>query len=125
MTIAYWCVLITALMPYLWTGIAKFSKQGYDNHNPRVFLNQLEGAAQRANWAQMNAFEAFPAFATAVILSSYIGNINSSTLNVLSIAFVICRLLHGIFYIADKANLRTVVWILATICWIAMFVLSV
>jgi uncharacterized MAPEG superfamily protein len=30
----------------------------------------------------------------------------------LSMAFVACRFLHGIFYISDKASLRSLVWFL-------------
>ena len=44
-TLAYWCVLIVALLPIVCTGIAKagmFGKSrkdgGYDNDNPRAWL---------------------------------------------------------------------------------------
>lgn len=125
MTIPFWCVLLAALLPYVWTGYAKFSQAGYDNNNPRIFLDGLKGRSQRANWAQMNAFEAFPQFAAAVLIASVIGKIDPTTLSVLSVTYLLCRFLHGVFYILDKANLRTTVWIIAAICWVSMYVLSV
>lgn len=35
MKIAYWCILIAALLPYIWTVMAKLSTPGFDNHNPK------------------------------------------------------------------------------------------
>ncbi len=124
MTIAYWCVFITALMPYLWAGLAKISTPNFNNHEPRHFLNQLEGWGQRANWAQSNSFEAFPAFAAAVIIASHIGNINANTLNNFALLFVVCRLLHGIFYITNQATLRSLVWLISIGSWVSIFILS-
>lgn len=124
MTIAFWCVLITALMPYVWTTLAKSSKKRYDNNNPRNFLNSLEGWGQRANWAQSNSFEAFPFFAAAVIIGHVVGNIDPATLNYLAIAFVIFRIVYGICYLTDKATLRSLVWMMSIACNVAIFVLS-
>ena len=70
MTFAYWSVLLAALLPLIWAGIAKTGADGYDNHKPRVFLEKLRGRSQRANWAQTNAYEAFPPYAAAVIIAS-------------------------------------------------------
>ncbi len=124
MTIAYSCVLIAALMPYLWTGLAKISKANYDNHQPREFLKQLDGWGQRANWAQKNSFEAFPAFAAAVIIASMIGHIEQSTLDKLALLFIASRLLHGFFYITNLATLRSIVWLIGIGSWVSIFILS-
>ena len=35
MTIAYWCVLIAGLLPYVAAGIAKWDRT-YDNRDPRT-----------------------------------------------------------------------------------------
>eukprot|EP01035_Chromulina_nebulosa_P035064 gene35064-47116_t len=50
--------------------MAKFGTGGkdFDNAAPRVMLAKLDGWRQRANWAQLNGFEAFPPFAAAVII---------------------------------------------------------
>ena len=124
MTIAYWSVFIVALLPYVWTITAKASRSGYDNNKPRVFLSELSGRGARANWAQQNAFEAFPAFAAAVIIASQIAKINASTLDTLAIIFVVCRLLHGVFYVMDKAVLRSLVWMIGMGSWVSMLMLS-
>ena len=124
MTIAYWCVLAAAIIPYIWVIIAKASKPGFNNNKPRIFLDELEGWGQRANWAQANSFEAFPAFAAAVIIGSAVSNVEQNTLDALALLFVICRLLHGIFYITDKATLRSIVWFIGISSWVSIFVLS-
>jgi len=125
MTIALWCVLVAGLLPYVWTIYAKASKPGYDNNNPREFLVNLEGRGQRANWAQMNGFEAFPPFAAAVIIASFLSTVNQTLLDGLALCFIACRVLHGLLYIADKANLRSIVWLAGMACWVATFILSV
>ena len=41
MTVAFWCVLIAIFLPYLCTGVAKFSGGKFGlrhNHDPRAFL---------------------------------------------------------------------------------------
>ena len=124
MTIAYWCVLAAAIIPYIWAITAKASKPGFNNNKPRIFLNELKGWCQRANWAQANSFEAFPAFAAAIIIGSVVSNVEQNTLDALALLFVTCRLLHGIFYITDKATLRSIVWFIGISSWVSIFVLS-
>jgi uncharacterized MAPEG superfamily protein len=63
MTLAYWCVLMAAILPYLFTGLAKFGPKDpadqpapkYDNHAPRAHLDKLTGRRLRAHWAQLNS----------------------------------------------------------------------
>ena len=126
MTIALWCIAVGAFMPLLWAWYAKASGRFglRDNHKPREFMNQLTGAAQRANWAQLNALEAFPPFAAAVLVASHVGKIAPDTLSTLALAWVGLRLAYGALYIADLAKLRSVVWSLAVACWVAMYALS-
>ena len=70
MSTAYWCVLAAALLPYAFTGLAKFSgPRRYDNHAPRDYLDKLDGWRKRAHWAQLNSFEAFAPFAAGVIIA--------------------------------------------------------
>jgi len=73
MTAAFWCVLIAIFLPYLCTGVAKFSQGKFgprQNHDPRAFLETLDGVARRAHNAQLNSFEVTPAFAAAVIVAA-------------------------------------------------------
>src|SRR5216683_2295108 len=51
MTIAYWCIVAAAVLPYLFQIYAKFSGPGFNNYRPRDFLDRLEGARKRAHWA--------------------------------------------------------------------------
>jgi uncharacterized MAPEG superfamily protein len=121
MTTAYWCVLAAALMPYLFTGIAKFGDRPYDNRAPREFLEGASGAKKRAHWAQLNSFEAFPPFAAAVIIAHLAGAAQASV-DTLATAFVILRLIYGWAYITDRASLRSLVWIAGLACVVGLFV---
>lgn len=124
MTIAYSCLLLAGLMPYLWVGYAKFSRRGYNNHAPREFLAKLEGARARAHWAHLNAFEAFPLFATGVIVAQ-LAAVPVPQINALAIAFVAARTLYGVCYIRDWASLRSLCWAVALAAAIALLVLAI
>ena len=127
MTVALWCILIAIFLPYVCTGIAKASG-GFrlsDNHDPRDFLESLNGLARRAHAAQLNSFEVTPAFAAAVIVAHLVGNAELVTINVLSVLFITSRLLYIIFYLADLAILRSLVWFVGMGLIAAFFVVSV
>ena len=113
MTVALWCVLIAIFLPYICTGVAKFSTGKFgprDNHDPRAFLDSLEGVAKRAHSAQLHSFEVTPAFAAAVIVAHLAGNADLVTINVLAVLFITTRLLFLICYLADWATLRSLMW---------------
>ena len=118
---AYWCVLVAALMPYVWTVTAKVSGgERYDNRDPRAWLaRQTNPRVVRGNAAQMNAFEAFPAFAAAVLLAQLAG-VDHGRIALLAVAFVVARFLHGIFYLSDLALLRTLAWFCGLACVITL-----
>jgi len=109
MTFALWTILLTACLPLIWVGAAKFGADGYDNHEPRVWLSGLEGWPQRANWAQVNSYEAFPPFAAGVLTAHFVGA-DQMTIDIIAGVFLLCRILHGIFYIQDKDAARSLVW---------------
>ena len=124
MTLAFWCVLVAAYLPIVWTGTAKFSGgdfAGEANRAPRDYLEQLSGWRKRAHWAQLNGFEAFPPFAAAVIIAQ-LQHAPQSWIDGLAAAFIVLRVLHGIFYITDRASLRSLVWFGAVGCVIALFI---
>ena len=123
MTIGLWCVLVGLLMPFLWTGVAK-SMGRYDlraNQHPRDFLARLSGPASRANAAQLNSFEAFPAFAAAVLVAQY-AHASQHAIDGLCIAWVALRLIYGVLYIANLAALRSLVWFAAMGCVVGLFI---
>ncbi|MBK5509043.1 MAPEG family protein [Pseudomonas sp. TH15] len=112
MTVALWCVMIAIFLPYICTGVAKVVG-GYrlsDNHDPRDFMESLNGLARRAHAAQLNSFEVTPAFAAAVIVAHLVGTAQLVTVNVLAVMFITSRLLYIICYLADWAILRSLVW---------------
>ncbi len=123
MTFAYWCVLLAALLPIIWVGLAKTGVNGYDNHKPRLFMANLDGWQQRANWAQKNSYEAFPPFAAAVIIA-HLSGANQLAIDSLAGIFLILRIAHGILYIQDKALLRSVAWTLSFLCVVGLFLVG-
>lgn len=119
-TTAYWCVLIAAALPYIWVGIAKAGARGYDNRDPRGWATRQDDPRRsRANAAQLNAFEAFPAFAAGVALADIAG-VTDSRIALLAIVFVAARILHGLFYIANRATLRSFAWLIGIACSFAL-----
>ena len=120
MTLAYWCVLIAALLPYLWVVMAK-TAPGFSNRAPRAFLEKVSGWHQRALWAQYNAFEAPPLFIAGVIIAHQL-NVPQGRIDGLAAAFISFRLAHGVFYLMDWAAARSLAWIAAFACAVALFV---
>jgi len=60
MTIAFWCVFVAGVLPYLGTVVAKVTGERYNNRDPRAWLDRQTGFRRRADNAQKNGFEAFP-----------------------------------------------------------------
>jgi uncharacterized MAPEG superfamily protein len=118
-TMAYWCVLVVALLPILCAGLAKwgmFNKSrregGYDNANPRAWLSRQTDWRARANAAQANSFEALPFFIGAVIIAHQLGA-HQTRLDILAFIYLVLRLLYIMMYVADLPSIRSVVWTLA------------
>jgi len=129
MTLAFWCVLIGLLMPILWTSFAKFlgpkKMPVKNNRNPREYLAGLDGMQKRADWAQQNSFEAFPAFAAAVIIAHITGGAALATINVLAVVWVLARLAYGYCYLTDRSSLRSLCYFVAMLCVIGLFIAAV
>jgi uncharacterized MAPEG superfamily protein len=122
MTIANWCVLIAVFLPYVWFGVAN-AKGGKErsNHYPRDFANRAEGVAKRAWGAHLNAFEALPAFAAAVIIAQQT-HAPQDRVDVIAMLWVLLRVLHGVFYLANKGLPRSIAWFGGLACVVALFV---
>ncbi|MFJ4382846.1 MAPEG family protein [Pseudomonas sp. NPDC089407] len=128
MTVALWCILIALFLPPLCALIAKVSSGRFglkDNHDPRAFLDTLSGLPRRAHAAQQNSFEAFPAFAAAVLVADIVGNAEQVTQDVLGVMYITSRLLYIICYLADWAALRSLVWFAGVAIIVAFFVVSI
>ena len=118
-TIAYWCVLVAAILPIVCAGIAKsgmFSTSrrdgGYDNNNPRAWLAKQTEWRARANAAQANTFEALPFFFAAVIIAHQL-QARQTVVDILAFAFVVLRIAYIMMYVADMAKTRSAIWITA------------
>jgi uncharacterized MAPEG superfamily protein len=118
MTIAFWCVLVAALLPYI---AASFAARLLDPKLPRKNVANLQGLPARAHGAHLNAFEAFPPFAAAVIIS-YVVEGASATVNVLALLFIVARLAHMAFYLADRQPLRSGAFFVGLLIVIAIFI---
>jgi uncharacterized MAPEG superfamily protein len=125
-TIAYWCVLVAAVLPIVCAGIAKsgmFSTSpaqgGYDNNNPRNWLARQGDWRGRANAAQANTFEALPFFFAAVIIAHLLQSAQTR-LDILALIFIMLRIAYVIMYLADLAKARSAIWTLALLVNIAI-----
>jgi uncharacterized MAPEG superfamily protein len=125
-TIAYWCVLVAALLPIVCAGIAKWGavgksrrEGGYDNNNPRDWLARQQDWRARANAAQTNSFEGLPFFIGAVVIAHQLGAAQAR-IDILAFVYIVLRLLYVMMYVANLANIRSVVWTLALLVNIAI-----
>jgi uncharacterized MAPEG superfamily protein len=118
-TVAYWCVLIAALLPLVCAGIAKvgmFGKPlregGYDNKNPRAWWARQTDWRARANGAMANSFEALPFFFVAIVIAHLLGA-HQAWVDILAFLFVVLRVMYIMMYVSGMGTARTVLWILA------------
>ena len=120
MSIAFWCVLGAILLPYVTVGIAKWSRD-YDNAAPREWLATRTGAARRAHSAHLNHFESLPGFAAAVIIA-HLAGATQGWVDALSVAYLALRIGYTAAYVGDRPTLRSLLWMAALGCVIALFV---
>ena len=118
MTIAFWCVLIAALLPYVPFGLVSGK---LNPKTPRLGVAELEGLQARAYGAHLNAFETFAPFAAAVIIAHIVESA-SATINWLAVIYILARLGHLGFYLADRQPLRSAAFFLGLLVTIIIFV---
>ncbi|MBA3774444.1 MAG: MAPEG family protein [Ramlibacter sp.] len=125
-TVAYWCVLIAALLPLAcaWMaksgGFGKSRKQGgFDNHDPRAWLARQTDWQARANAAQANSFEALPFFIGAVIIAHQLAA-PQTRLDILALVFITLRVIYIAMYVAGLPTVRSAIWALALVVNIAI-----
>ncbi len=116
MTTPFWCLLITVLIPLVLAGIGGYFKSqqfdSVDNNNPRAQSALLEGAGARAVAAQQNAWEAVGIF-TACVAVAHMAGADPGSSATAAMLFVVARVLHAGFYIADLAPLRSTSFLVA------------
>lgn len=127
MHIAYSCLLIAILLPYIWIYFAKFGRSDdgiakrYNNYAPRAQQAKLEGYRARAVWAHNNAFEALPGFIAAVLVAVQAG-VPAPLVNGAAIVFIVARVLHGVCYLANLAWQRSAIWAIGLLALVYLFV---
>ncbi|MGV3727933.1 MAPEG family protein [Hydrogenophaga sp.] len=126
LTVAYWAVLVAALLPIGCAWLAKSGQMtrprregGLDNQHPREWLARQTDWRARANAAQANSFEALPFFIGAVIIAHQLGG-SQVRVDVLAFLFVVLRVLYIMMYVANMANARSLVWAVALLVNIAI-----
>lgn len=122
MTLALWCIVIAALLPYVSALIAKTDKN-FDNADPRGWLARQTGYRQRANAAQYNSFEALPFFAAGVIVAQYL-QAPQGQINALALFFIGARILYIIMYVGNRPTLRSLCWLAGFCSVIGLFVVA-
>lgn len=109
----YWMLLAALGLIYVprFLVIVAQSKrpEGFDNRHPRSQQAKLEGFGSRAQGAHMNGFESFAPFAVGVF-SCQLTQVDAARVAWLSVAFVGIRSIYIVFYLLDKAPLRSLTW---------------
>jgi len=123
MTVAFWCVLVAGLLPYVSTVSAKAGGSRFDNRNPRDWLAAQSGFRRRANAAQLNGFEAFPLFAAGVVVA-HLAGAAQPRIDQIAVGFVIARAAYTLFYFADMALMRSLAWSVGIGCSAALFFIA-
>lgn len=122
MTIAFWCVFAGGLLPILVVFVAKQDPR-LDVANPRdVHLHQT-GVRKRAYGAHLNGLEAFPFFATAVVMAS-IRAAPAPWIDGLALAWLVTRLAYTGVYLADLYRIRPGLWALSVLLSVAIFLVA-
>jgi len=122
-TIAFWCVLIAAIMPFILAGISKAGDRSFNNRRPRDWYEHISGYRKRAWWAQQNSFEALPFFAAAVIIA-HVAGAAQNTVDFIAILFIAARIAYATCYLADLHLLRSLSWLVGIGSCIALFIVA-
>ena len=108
MPIAAWCLLIIVIMPVVAVGFAK-AGAGYDNREPRLWMQTLEGARRRAYAAHINCYEALMVFISCLFIAVWT-DAPSPLVDTLAVIFVLARIGYVAAYIGDRPAARSFVW---------------
>lgn len=130
MIVAFWCVLIAALVPFACSYLAKYgptdgsaASTPFDNRHPRAWLAAQDGLRARADAAQANSFEAFPLFAAAVIIA-VLQHVPVATIDLIAVVFVIARIGFVACYVLDRPAARSSLWLVGFVACVALFLFA-
>ncbi|MCH9055620.1 MAPEG family protein [Synechococcus sp. PCC 6716] len=108
--------------PYIFVVIGRV-QAGFDVAAPRALFDKLPPFAQRAVWAHENSFETFMPFAAAVLLT-LLTHVETQTVAIASVSFVVARFLYSIFYIANIPIGRSLMFGVGTAATLTLFLQS-
>lgn len=117
MVMAYWFILIAALMPYSVVQIAR--GKAFNNAKPRDAYIDADAAQKRALGAHLNSFEAFPFYAAAVLVALQAG-MGGVLLNVLAGLWLLVRGAYIYAYLKDIPTWRSRIWGVGMVLCIAI-----
>jgi uncharacterized MAPEG superfamily protein len=123
MTVAEYCVFacvalyLLTIVPVKWIGF-----RDYDNSKPRNPAFYQDAIRARALGAHQNGIEAFPFFATAVLLAEFRAA-PQNLINELAVLFLIVRIAYVFTYLGNRSRLRSILWNIGFVINIAIFFL--
>lgn len=121
MTIAELCLLGMVVLTIAVIAPAKFAgRREFDNANPRDPGFYTPGFRVRSLGAHQNGLEAFPLFASAVLLAEFRG-VPQHLIDDLALAFLGARVAYAMCYLGNRPSLRSLVWTIALACNVAIF----
>jgi uncharacterized MAPEG superfamily protein len=127
MTTPFWCLALIAGMPIGLALVGDYFRHvdlgSVDNRDPRAQAARLKGPGARAYAAQANAWEALALFAVAVLVA-HLSGAGSSESAAAAVVFVVARVAHAVFYIADLSTLRSISFLVGFGCCIALVALA-
>ena len=117
MTIAIWCILIAATLPYVAFSFVK----GLHPNQPRYHVGDLIAQSARAYGAHLNGLETFPWFASAVIVAHIVAG-PSRIVDILAVVYVLVRIGHMAAYIGGRQSLRSAAFTVSQLVALAIFI---
>ena len=129
MTVPFWCLLVTMLIPYVLAGLGAWQRQAQlgvvDNKNWRADqLPKLTGLGARVYSAQANTWEAVAMF-TAAVTVAHLAGADPGASATAALVFLAARLLHTTFYLADLDKLRSLVFLIGWGACLTLFGLAI
>lgn len=127
MTVPFWCLFIATILPIALSWVGGYHRQqqlgSIDNKQPRTQNSQLKDAGARAVAAQKNAWEALAVF-TAAVMVAHLTGANAQNAAIAAVVFIVARLLHAVFYLANQDTLRSLSFIIGYGCCVWLFLMA-
>ena len=127
MTIPFWCLMISCILPLplSWiTAYYRYKQLGkIDNKHPRTQYTRLEGAGARAYAAHQNSWEALIVLAAAVIVA-HLCNSDIEKSAIASEIFIVARLIYAVAYITNIDTIRSISYVVGYGCCMYLFYLA-